>query len=52
MSPADSLGPAGRFGPGFYQITALAQSPGVHDVLCAPFKDEVSIPPSPEGSCN
>ena len=46
-SPGDSLRPAGRSGLGSYQITAFALVPGACEVLCAPFKREVFIFPSP-----
>ena len=48
-SPGDSSRPAGRSGPGSYQITAFALGPRVHEILCAPFKSEVSYFPSPVG---
>ena len=40
---------ADRSGPGSYQITAFALGPGACEVLCVPFKSEVSIYPSPLG---
>ena len=49
-SPASPVDPpilAGRSGPSSYQITAFALGPGVCVILCAPFKSEVSISPSP-----
>ena len=50
MPPAsleDHPRPAGRQGPGFYQITAFALGPGACEILCIPFRSEVSIVPSP-----
>ena len=46
-SPRDSPRPAGRSGPGSYQITAFTFGPGTHETLCEPFKSEASISPSP-----
>ena len=46
-SPGHS--PAGGSGPGSYEITALALGPGACEILCVPFKSEVSISPSPVG---
>ena len=40
-SLGDSPRPAGRSGPGSYQIIAFALQLGVCDVLCVPFKNEV-----------
>ena len=48
-SPGYSLRPVGRPGPGSYQITAFVLGPGACEILCAPFKNEVSISPSPVG---
>ena len=42
-SPGDSPRPAGRSGPGAYQITAFALGLGACEILCASFKCEVSI---------
>lgn len=42
-SPRDPPEPAGRSGPVFYQITAFALGPGMCEILCTPFKGEVSI---------
>ena len=42
-SPGDSPGPAGTSYTGNYQITSFALHPGMHAVLCASFKSEVSI---------
>lgn len=53
-SPEDSPKPAGRSGPGCYQITAFAPCPSAHKILSVPFKNEVSILPPLVlwGSCN
>ena len=48
-SPGDSLRPAGKSGAGSYQITDFALGPGVHEILCVPFKSEVSNSPNPVG---
>ena len=48
-SLGDSPRPAGKSGPGSYQITAFALSPRACDILCTPFKNEVSVSPSPVG---
>ena len=48
-SPGDSPRPAGRSGPGSYQSIAFALHPGEWEILCTPFKSEVSISPSPVG---
>ena len=37
-SPGGSARPAGRSGPGFYQIAAFALGPGAHEILCVLFK--------------
>ena len=51
--PVASLGDsprlAGRSGPGSYQMTAFALGPRACEILCVPFKSEVSIFPSPVG---
>ena len=44
-----SLSSADRSDTGSSQITASALSPGVCDILCAPFKSKISIFPSPLG---
>ena len=46
-SSGDPSRPAGRFGPGSYEITAFALGPGMREILCVPFESEVSIPPNP-----
>ena len=46
-SPGDPPRPAGRSGPGSYQITVFALGPSVCEILCALFKTEVSISPNP-----
>jgi len=48
-SPWDSASPAGRSGPGSYQITPFAVSLGVCEFLCVPFKNEGCISPSSVG---
>ena len=48
-SPGHSPGPAGGSGPGSHDITALALGPGACEILCVPFKSEVSLSPSPVG---
>lgn len=45
-SPRDPPKPAGRSGPGSYEITAFPLGPGVHESLCVPFKSGVSVSPS------
>ena len=45
-SPKDSPRPAGRSGPGTYQITAFALGRRACEILCAPFKSEVLISPN------
>lgn len=45
--PQDSPRPAGRSGPGCYQITALALGPNACEILCVPLQSEVSISSSP-----
>ena len=45
----DSPRSAGRSNPGFYQMTAFALGPGACEILCVPFKNEVSLSPSPLG---
>ena len=42
-SPGDCLRPAGGSGPGAYQNSAFALGPGAFEILCSPFKSEVSI---------
>lgn len=37
-SPGGPARPAGRSGPGFYQIAALALDPGAHEIFCVLFK--------------
>ena len=39
--------PAGRPSLGTYQITAFSVGPGTREILCVPFKNEVSISPQP-----
>ena len=39
----------GRSGLGSYRVTACMLGPGAHEILCAPFKSEVSLSPSPWG---
>ena len=46
-SLGDSSRPAGRSVPGSYKITASALGPSAHEILCAPFKSEVSISTNP-----
>ena len=48
-SLGDSLRIAGRSDPGFYQIIAFALGLSVCEILCVPFKHEVSTSPSPLG---
>ena len=48
-SPGDSPRPAGRSGPVSYRIIAFALGPIVREILCMPFKSEVSISCSPLG---
>ena len=43
----DPLRPAGRSGPGSYEVTAFALGPGAHETLCAPSQSGVSVSPSP-----
>ena len=45
----DSPRPAGRSGPGSYQIIVFVLGPSGHEILCAHFKSEVFISPSPLG---
>lgn len=51
--PHPSLGgsprSASRSGLGFYHICAFAWGPSKHEILCASFKIEVSVSPSPVG---
>ena len=47
VSPGGPPKPAGRSGLGSYHSTAFALGPSAHENLCAPFKSEVSISPSP-----
>ena len=42
-SAADSPRPAGRSDPGSYQITAFVLDPRTCEIVCVPFKSEVSI---------
>ena len=42
-SPRDPPKPAGRSGPVFYQITAFTLGPSMCEILCTPFKGEISI---------
>ena len=44
--PRDPPRPVGKPGPSSYKITAFALGPSAHEILCAPFKTEVSISPS------
>ena len=44
-----TLRPASRSGSGSYQISAFALHPGVGEILCVPFKSEISVSPSPVG---
>ena len=44
-SLGDSARPAGRSGPVSYQDIAYALGPSASEILCVPFKCEVSIPP-------
>lgn len=46
ISPQDSPGSPGRSDPGSYPLTASALGSVVQENLCAPFKNEVSIPPA------
>ena len=46
VSPGDSPRSACRSDPSSCQITAFALGPGVCDILCVPFKSEVSVSPS------
>ena len=39
--------PAGRPGPGSYEVTAFFLGPSAHETLCAPSKSGVSVSPSP-----
>ena len=48
-SPGDSPRPAGRPDPGSYPVTAFALVPGTCEISCVPFKNEVSVFPSPVG---
>ena len=45
--PGISPKPEVRSGPGFYQNTTFALCPTVHEILCVPFKTDVSIFTSP-----
>ena len=47
-TPGDPPRPAGKSGPVFYQITAFTLGPRVYEILCMPFKSEVSISINPE----
>ena len=42
-SVRDSPKPAGGSGSGFYQIIAFALGPDVLEIVCAPFKNGVSV---------
>ena len=46
-SPGDPLRPAGMSVPGSYEVTAFALGLSAHEILCAPFKSEVSVFPKP-----
>lgn len=46
-SPGDPLRPAGRAGPGSYEIAAFALGPSVHNILCVPYRNGVSVSLSP-----
>lgn len=48
-SPGDSIKPGDRPGPGSCQITIFCFGPDMHEILCTPFKSEVSISPSLDG---
>ena len=45
-SSGDPPRPAGRSGPGSYEVIALALGPSVHETLCASSKSGVSVSPS------
>ena len=40
----------GRSGLGSYRVTAFTLGPGAQEILCVPFKSEVSLSPSPWGT--
>ena len=40
-SPGDPQRPAGRSGPGFYEVTAFSLGPGIRETLCAPTRSGV-----------
>ena len=44
--------PAGKSGPGSYEVTALAINTGTHEILCTPFKSEASFSPVLWNPCN
>lgn len=44
--------PAGRWGPGFYEVIAFPLASGLHEALLVPSKSGVSILQSPWSSCN
>ena len=46
-SPGDPPRPAGRSGPGSYEVTAFSLGPCEHKTLCAPSKSGVSLSLSP-----
>ena len=48
-SPGDSPRTTGRSGPGSCHLIAFALATSVYEILCAPFKSEVSISPTPVG---
>ena len=45
-SPEDRPRPAGRSGPGSYEVTAFAVDPKAQESLCALSKNGVSVSPS------
>ena len=46
-SSEDSARPASRSGPSFHHIMAFALGPGACEILCVPFRSEVSVSPNP-----
>ena len=46
-SPGDTSWPAGRSGPGSWEVTAFALGSGACEILCALFKCGLSVSPSP-----
>ena len=46
-SPGDPPRPAGRSGPGSYEVTAFSLGLDVHKTFCPPSKSGVSVSPSP-----